>query len=738
MLKRIAGVLSVLALAFVFLLFSDDNRTVCPPVWFETPAAILMRTSSVAAGLVRQQDGSYTRYDYNPFGAFPLLSKILGYDTALSPCEVPPDQGQTPATPPSHAGAPGYDVQFLGKTTAGNPLVALRGYSFNSATVFVGNSDYTVHSSTSYPLGDDPFTLLGGDFNGDGNPDFAVTVYANAAGASNRIAMFAGDSNGAFQPLPDITLAGYPISLAAGDFDRDNKLDMVVLSYSQSDNTDTVMLYKGKGDGTFQTPTDLATVSGLNIIGAFDVNGDGKLDLVTTRNGGTGKGEVQVYLGNGDGTFQSARVSPTGLAGSYVAAGDLNQDGKTDLAIAVGNANAVGVALGNGDGTFAQPLFYATNYKPNSLVITDLNRDGHLDVLLAAGDADHLMPLYGSASVMAFLGNGDGTLRGARFYDVAQATSGVAIGDWDGDGKPDFASSGGADLYLWKNQGDGAFAQSAAINIPAGQLGEIATADFNQDGKPDLAIASQSSSAGVQLLLGKGDGTFQAPVSLPAGLRVLQVKAADFNQDGKPDLVAANAGAYGGSPPGDIEVLLNSGNGAFQAAKTFTAGTSPTSIAVGDWNGDGKQDIAVADTYSTNMPQAKLMLYLGNGDGTFQEKPAPQVSIAPVSMATADINGDQISDLILAGQGQNYSFGVETLQGNGDGSFKDPVKYPTDFGPSALIARDMNGDGAVDLVIGHCCGDVITTVMSGLGDGSFAPEFQCPSASTRGCLRREI
>src|SRR5881397_2620325 len=168
----------------------------------------------------------------------------------------------------------------------------------------------------------------------------------------------------------------------------------------------------------------------------------------------------------------------------------------------------------------------------------------------------------------------------------------------------------------------------------------VAVGDFNGDGRLDLAVTNASSydvPGTVSVLLGNGDGTFQSALSFAVGSNPLSVAVGDVNGDGRLDLAVANYYSN------DVSVLLGNGDGTFQPARTFRVGTYPSSVVVGDFNGDGRPDLAVANGNSNDVS-----VLLGNGDGTFQPALSFAAGTAPVSVAVGDINGDGRPDLAVA------------------------------------------------------------------------------------------
>lgn len=348
-----------------------------------------------------------------------------------------------------------------------------------------------------------------------------------------------------------------------------------------------------------------------------------------------------------------------------------------------------------------------------ALAVADLNGDGKTDVVVSnlAGPASS-----GNGTLGLLLGNGDGTFKPVRtFGSGGYGATSVAIADVNRDGISDVlvantcasssdCTSGTVSVLLGK--GNGTF-KSPVTYRSGGQVAvSIAFADVNGDGKLDLLVANQGGESNgdglVAVFLGNGDGTFQTPVTYDAGDSVTSSLAvADFNGDGKADLVVANSGHA------TVNVLLGNGDGTFQGAVVYGAGGDiPAAVAVADLNGDGKRDIVVANWYS-----GTLAVLLGNGNGTFQPA-VPYLSggSSPGSLAIADINGDGQLDLVAAncGSSQNgYGCGetngvVSVLLGNGDGTFQPAVAFSSGgFNDISVAVGDLNGDGKPDLLVGN-------------------------------------
>ena len=390
---------------------------------------------------------------------------------------------------------------------------------------------------------------------------------------------------------------------------------------------------------------DFAAGSNPASVAAGDFNRDGVLDLATAN---YGSNNVSVLLGNGDGTFQAAQTYATaGFNPEFVAVGDVNLDGRQDLAVAQSGStpSLVSVLLGNGDGSFQPARIFATGQGSLSVAIGDVNGDGRPDLVAAN---------YYSNDVSVLLGNGDGTFQAAQSFPTAGMNPvTVAVGDFNGDGRPDLAVTNGANttsgavpgnLAVLLGNGDGTFQAARTIDVgitPA----FVAVRDVNGDGRPDLAVANFRSND-VSVLLGNGDGTFQAPRNFDTGTGPLSIAVGDVNSDGQADLAVANFD-FNIRGPNTVSVLLGNGDGTFQAAQAFSAGTNPASVAVGDFNGDVRQDLAVGNFNSDNVSVlinntavssstfTLTVTKAGNGSGTVTSSP-PGINCGATCSAVYD------------------------------------------------------------------------------------------------------
>ena len=586
------------------------------------------------------------------------------------------------------------------------------GVNCGVVSILLGKGDGTFASHVEYPVDVSPLTLVAADFNGDGF--FDVAVVGDCGTTCGFVSILLGKGDGTLRAKADYLVGQTPYGIVVQDFNGDGKLDLAVANTS---NTISILL--GNGDGSFQPHQDTTSDNAPAALAAGDFDGDKIPDLVVSHT--VAPWALTFLKGNGDGTFQPERQigNSFDLYDTYnLTAVDLNRDGKLDLVLSDVSQGGVIVFLGQGDGSFQSQVTYAANYYPFALEVQDLNGDGNLDCVVADQEKNDLTIL---------LGNGDGTFSPRKSIPAGpvliEQTSAIAaaVADFNGDNIPDLAIAegdlgymdGGISVLLGKGKG---LFQSPIYTNSNGALGVIATADFNRDGRPDVAVPNGD---GAVLLLGNGDGTFGGALQVVTtqASPARSLVAGDFNNDGNQDLVVV-ANGFLVSPP--IYILLGKGDGTFAPARQFWSSSSiPQEVAAADFNHDGKLDLVV------NVNPNGIAVMLGNGDGTFRAPVTYATDELPTGLAIADLNRDGVPDIVATGNQ------IDVFMGKGDGTFAGEVSYNGGNFPQHVIVADANGDGKVDIVAsaqGFVASGAIEIVL-GNGDGTFQLPVEIASGS---------
>jgi Ca2+-binding RTX toxin-like protein len=389
---------------------------------------------------------------------------------------------------------------------------------------------------------------------------------------------------------------------------------------------------------------------------------------------------MQHYAGVFALSFASAVSFGVGLSPSSIAVGDLNGDGKSDVVTANRDSDNISVLLGNGLGSFTPAINFAVGDSPESVAIGDFNGDGKADLVTANRLSNNLSVL---------LGDGTGSFAPTVNFVANSLPQSVAIGDLNGDGKADLVTPTPSSILTLFGNGTGSFAP--ALNFPLVGAVDVAIGDFNGDGKADLAAATSSSNGNlVSVLLGNGSGGFAPAINFPVGLAPESVAIGDFNGDGKSDLVTANRNSN------NVSVLLGNGAGSFTQAVNYAVGSFPWSVAVGDFNGDGNQDLVTANFGGSSN---NVSVLLGNGSGNFDPAVNFAVGLGPLSVAIGDFNGDGKPDLATANRNTTT---VSVLLN----TTVPPNTIPTDLNLSATAVNE-------NVPVGTLVGNFSTTDAEG-------------------------
>jgi hypothetical protein len=694
--------------------------------------------------------------------------------------------------------------------------------SSNKIAIQLGNGDGTFRLPVSYAVGFDHGDVDVGDFNGDGNADLAVgTSNSNSVGS---VSILLGNGDGTFRPpINYLTYPAYVVAPIAGDFNGDGKTDLyaggtfllgttlsltatggspqstpvgtalpIQLQATLLDSANPVsgatvtfsVQSPGAARAVLSAPTATTDGSGVARVTATANQSPGSYtvtasyDVVSTSFALTNTVGPPAILTTVSGTPQSAPVGtafanalkvkltdsagnpasgvnvtftvPAAGATAVLSSGTVQTDASgvasvTATAGSIGGPYTVTASFGSlsapfvldnllsstvtlaaslNPSTFGAPVTLTATVTPSSASgrVTFYDGTTVLGTKPLSGGAASLSTILlptGARKLTAYYSGDAYYLAGtASFTETVKSVAAVgfgaqgsvslgsisptdvAVGDFNGDGKADLAitsrTSGANTVTILLGKGDGTFQPPASY--PAGSgTPSIAIADFNGDGNSDIAVSSSDNQGSglIGMLLGNGDGTFRPAINLPitvgfpSGLGSMAV--ADFNGDGKPDLLLI------ASQPA---ILLGNGDGTFQSPLTLQMfGPFNTSVVVGDFNGDGKPDIVIAGN--------GLQIALGNGDGTFQAFSTINNGNLGARLTVADFNGDGKLDLMMSGS-------LSVLLGNGDGTFQPPVS--SSIVGNAPIIGDFNSDGIADLAIVN---SNTVNLLQGNGDGTF-------------------
>lgn len=620
------------------------------------------------------------------------------------------------------------------------------------AAILLGGARSVLRDSGCLPVGGDPLMFAIADFDGDGHADIAAGWQKVVFPVGGGIAIFLGNGDGTFRE-GDRVEAGLVGSLATGDFDGDGNPDLVVATRGGGTDAPYAAVLRGHGDGSFGP---MAQFSGAQLVlVAADFDGDGRSDVATVDGS---QAHVNVYLGSASGTLVPKVSYDVGQGPASLATADFDGDSHVDLAVGFVQIPQVRILLGRGNGFLTAQPPMALGEGPGALAAGDFDGDGRADVAVARKVGP---------GITLLAGDGSGGLAHAGFADAA--ADALAAADFDGDGLPDLAAISGTGVALLRTLG--AFSLAANITVSSGQALRGATAgDFNHDGRDDLAVFYYAT-GDIYVSFGRSDGTFLSPIEIESGIGQQLLRVGDFNRDGNLDLASIGGGAVvillgngrGGfaSPratflpgflvqdgaAGDIDgdgfddvvvvgrisatvgvgyalALLAGPDGTLRAPTYWDAGNQPRSVAIGDLDGDGRADLAVVNReVSGGFSSGALTVLAGAGDGTFGTPHTIPLDGIGESVAAADLDGDTITDLVIAETGTNDSAAgaLAVLTGVGGGLYAPERHLAATRNPTAVVVHDLDGDGSLDLVtVGTAGGDL--AVLRGDGSGGFGSQ----------------
>jgi uncharacterized protein (TIGR03437 family) len=728
------------AIASVIGSNTANGQSSCPAITFLNAGTVAVRPSASShLAILRQNDGSYTGYeiaDASPYHVMGTTPHVERQFAACVPHILPTTRVPNPGIA---ANAPGVASQTLATAllSSGRYVIAsvfLTDPPYKSGiAVDVLDGNLGLIRETRYSDLGFVAAVLFADLDGDGNPDLMALQVGGLPGSNGRggfIWVLPGHSDGSFGEPVSYGYSGWnPNSIAAADLNGDGKPDIVVTGAFSGDGEISILL--GNGDGTFQGERPIFQRTPSGSIVAADLNHDGKIDLAFLVDSDISFTRLAVAFGLGDGTF--ATPVPFAIAPSTsLAVGDVNGDGRLDLV-----TNGVTVLLGDGKGGFSNRRDYLANTGNTSVILGDFDGDGNPDIILGLGNllffSGHPFPPFPASTIerqAVLFGRGDGTFVAAP---MSPGGGPALAADFNGDGLPDIASfdSFNRRVAILQGVGDGTFRPVFDYGFPTGGQNYPQSAvagDFNRDGKTDLAVAttactnSANNPGEIVILPGQGDGTLGTPALLSTAPGDPFLATGDLNGDGNADLVVVLR-IYGScsetaTATDTLLVFLGDGHGGFASPTSYSAGPGASAVAIGDFNGDGKMDLVVANQGTPQNPAGNVTVLAGAGDGTFSAMAPIETGVpgsGPYRVTVTDFNKDGKLDLLvtLTDIIPGGNRGALVLIGKGDGTFQPPTLYPEV--PFDAIVGDLNSDGAPDLIFSN------GAYRLGNGDGTFRP-----------------
>jgi len=616
----------------------------------------------------------------------------------------------------------------------------------NRISVLVNKGDRTFEAPKSFSVEGFNYAAIIDplDFDNDGYPD--LLLYFHNASEDRVVKLYAfavyrNNGDGTFRNHGTYTLDGYS-TIKTADLNNDTFMDIIVRSW----NSTNQLVYLNKGHGTFGDPALYPVAKYYDDFHIIDLNNDGYSDLLSV---GYSQRKFYTMLNNGDGSFAGETSYEAQNILMFAYTGDLDNDGYQDLVFSHWDSAGMTVFLNKGDGSFDGYNIYGDDFVSDFLFV-DMNNDGYLDIL----GQDYWSEIYYELTL--FINNKDGSFRDGQIYYVpfnypSYYFTGRAIsksGDINGDGYPDLVCEGNAlgIITVLPSNGDGTLYKPAEGIQFENYIKDIKTGDLNNDGLNDLLVTELLGSGALSIfqttvMLNSGDENFNRGQSLEAG-NILEL--VDVNNDEYPDILSNDTFTNT-----NLQVFLNDGDGTYADPQTFPVSQTFNGITSDDLNGDGYVDLIL----NYQGEEKLLMVLFNNGDGTFGNEATYDVSYwsdvtladlnndgypdlidyhswwnvdyldyigvylndgtgtftlttrfdSPVNMPRiADIDNDGYKDLIMLNYDQENNSQLIIHPGNGDGTFKEAIKY-SGYGYSNYInyydLGDFNKDGLTDIII---------------------------------------
>ncbi len=568
-------------------------------------------------------------------------------------------------------------VQTSDLNNDGHADIVFGNHSDNEVKIALGRGDGTFDPSISLPAGQEPEQFILGDIQGDGIQDLLISSRDD-----NTLTVWRGNGDGTFSQRQDYGGINRSWGMKLSDIDLDGRMDLIM----SSGDDDSVNILKGTARETFAAPINIGVGRAPRGIDVGDVNNDGWPDLLVANSISY---NVEILFGDPQGAFERREFISLGTNQvDVLALHDFNGDGHLDLTLTLTFTRTLVFYQNNGQGAFTEFARFDTPQNPDNIALGDVNNDGTQDVIVLQGAAIDNNP----SPVFTHLNSPQADYAPQSNTFVGDRPNGLTTGDLNSDGHLDavITHNNSDDVWIMLGSTQGTFQehQRIAQNAPrAPKLG-----DLNSDGVLDLAFINNDGATAASIMLGRGDGTFEALRDIEPDVNgeFEDLHIADLNNDGHQDLVVAK-----NTPRSHVFVALGAGDGTFPQEFVddgFLPNDNLQSVTLGDINTDGILDIVAISPVNTAAVSA-----LGNGDGTFgepQHHPLPRLALDRHVME--DLNGDGTLDIVTPSISTNDCY---ILAGNGDGTFAVPQLIAQDHIPRFVETMDYDADGQPELLI---------------------------------------
>ncbi len=725
----------------VFTLGTPTNATPGSPT---TNTLLLAQPNTLSIGdssAIEPGPGGTVNMNFTVTRTGDLRSQVtVGFTTVAGTAKPNTDFTPTASTVTFAAGSPTATIAIpiFGNGVYNNPSLTFS-VQLTGVTNVVGPPVSFANQQT-FAVGSVSFSVAVGDLNGDGKPDLVVANRGDGTVSVLLNTTAPGATTPSFAAQQTFAAGGPasgPASVALADLNGDGKPDLVVAN--SFDNDVSVLRNEtapGATSAAFASPQTFAVGNSPFSVVVGDLNGDGKPDIVVANTGGDDVSVLVNATAPGATTLAFAPQQTFAVGGGpfAVALGDLNGDGQPDLVVANANDNTVSVlvnktAPGASSAAFASQQTFAVGSNPQAVAVGDVNGDGKSDLVIANINANTVSVLLNAtapgATTLAFASQ--------QPFAVGTAPQAVAVGDVNGDGKPDLvvANEGDNTVSVLVNKTAPGASRAAFASQQTFAVGNlpfsVALGDLNGDGRPDLITANETAGTVSVLLnttvLAANSASFAPQATAAVGTHPFSLAAGDLNGDGKPDLVVANLN------DNTLSVLLNTtAPGAttpsFAPRETLAVGNNPLGVAIGDVNGDGRPDLLVTNANDNTVGVLLNQTAPGATTLSFATQQTFAVGTNPIAVAPADVNGDGRPDLVVAnfGGGSVSVLLNQTAPGATALSFASQQPFAATQ-PRSVAVGDVNGDGRPDLVVTDQFFGTVTVLLNQTAPGATTLSF---------------